>query len=53
MGSPLADRGSDRVHDLGFEIEAEVVARGEVGEPVIADPDAPAFHLVDHSVVER
>ena len=53
MGSPRLEVGRDGLDDLAVEIEPEVVARGEVGEPVVADPDHPAVDLVDHGVGHR
>jgi hypothetical protein len=53
MGSPLLDVCRDRVHDLPVEVETEVVARGEVGEPLVADPDHAPVDLVDHGVRHR
>src|SRR6185312_95003 len=53
MGTPAADLAVDRVHDLGVEVEAEVIAGCVVGQPVVADPDAAAVDLVDDGVVHR
>ena len=36
-----------------IEIEAEVVARREVEQPSVTDPDPPAVLLVDHGVEHR
>src|ERR1700728_4273193 len=33
-----------------MKIEAEIVARGEIAQPLSIDPDAPAVDLVDDSV---
>ena len=52
MPHSLEVRG-DRVDDLAVEVEAEVVARREVEEPAVADPDPPAVLLVDHGVEHR
>ena len=49
---PVEVRG-DRLDDLAVEVEPEVVARGEVGEPVVADPDHAAVDLVDDGVHHR
>ena len=51
--APAAQVLRHGVDDLGVEIEAEVVARGEVGEPLVADPDHAAVDLVDDSVGHR
>ena len=39
--------------DLALEVEPEVVARGEIGQPLVADPDHPAVDLVDDGVGHR
>jgi hypothetical protein len=49
--APAAHLGLDGRGDLGLEVEAEVVAGGEIGEPVVADPDATAVDLLDDRVV--
>src|SRR5207237_3179118 len=43
----------DRIDDLLIEVEAEVVAGCEVGEPLVADADPPAVDLVDDRVEHR
>ena len=45
----LGDRGDH----VGVEVQTEVVARREVRQPVIADPDPPPLLLVDHRVHHR
>ena len=51
---PHASRyAGNRLDDLAVEVEAEVVARREVGEPVVADPDHAAVDLVDDRVHHR
>ena len=53
MRTPRAQRRRDRVDDLWLEVEAEVVARCEVGEPAVADPDHAPVDLVDDGVHHR
>src|SRR5581483_10835296 len=53
MRPPLLEVLGDAVHDRPLEVESEVVAGGEVDEPALADPDAPALDLVDHRVGHR
>ena len=53
VGPPCVEISRDRVDDLAVEVEAEVVAGGEVGEPLIADPDHAPVDLVDHGVHHR
>src|SRR6476659_1186339 len=53
MRAPAIESGLDRIDDLPVEIEAEVVARGEVGEPLIADADHPAVDFLDDRVRHR
>ena len=53
MGAPRVEVGGDRVDDLAVEVEAEVVARREVGQPVVADADHAAVDLVDDRVHHR
>ena len=50
---PTAAGPVDRVDDLRIEVEPQVVAGGEVGQPLVADADPPALDLVDHRVVHR
>ena len=52
VGAPTRHLGRDRVHDLWLEVEAEVVAGGEVRQPRIADADSAAVDLLDDGVVE-
>ena len=51
--APLVEVGRDRVDDLAVEIEAEVVAGREVGQPVVADADHAPVDLVDDRVHHR
>ena len=51
--APRVEVGRDRVDDLAVEVEAEVVAGGEVGQPVVADADHAAVDLVDDGVHHR
>ena len=51
--APSLEVRGDRVDDLAVEVEAEVVARREVGEPVVADADHAAVDLVDDRVHHR
>ena len=51
--SPLLQVRRDRVDDLALEVEAEVVARGEVGEPLVADADHSTVQLVDDGIRHR
>ncbi len=51
--APPLDLCRDRVHDLAVEVEPEVVARREVGQPLVADADPPPVDLVDHGVGHR
>src|SRR3954447_17730352 len=53
MGGPTLERGQHGIDDLAVEIEAQVVARGEVGEPLVADADHAAVDLVDDGVHHR
>src|SRR6478736_9171484 len=53
MCAPAIEGRLDRVDDLPVEIEAKVVAGGEVGEPLVADPDHPAVDFLDDSVRHR
>ena len=50
---PGVEVGRDGVDDLAVEVEAEVVAGGEVGQPVVADADHAAVDLVDDGVHHR
>ena len=51
--APRVEVGGDGVDDLAVEVEAEVVAGGEVGQPVVADADHAAVDLVDDGVHHR
>ena len=53
VGAPRVEVRGDRVDDLAVEVEAEVVARREVGQPVVADADHAAVDLVDDRVHHR
>ena len=50
---PLIQIGGDRLDDLAVEVEAEVVAGGEVGQPVVSDADPAAVDLLDDRVHHR
>src|SRR5262249_41073883 len=43
----------NRLDDLAVEIEAQVVAGREVGEPLLADADHAAVDLVDDGIDHR
>lgn len=51
--TPLGEVLGDRRDDLGLEVEAEVVARREVRQPLIADADPATPLLVDDGVHHR
>ena len=53
VAAPLREVLGDRVEDLLIEVQAQVVARGEVREPVVADPDPASLLLVDDRVEHR
>jgi hypothetical protein len=53
MGSPAGKVLGDAGDDLGVEVEAEVVAGGEVGQPVAGDPDPATVDPVHHRVTHR
>ena len=53
VGAPRVQVRGNRVDDLAIEVEAEVVAGREVGQPLVADPDHAAVDLVDHRVHHR
>jgi hypothetical protein len=53
MGAPAREVGADPANDLLVEIEAEIVAGREVGQPVISDPQHSALDLVHHRVDHR
>jgi hypothetical protein len=50
MAAPAGQVLGDAGQDLGVEVEAEVVAGGEVGQPLAADPDHAPVDLVQHRV---
>src|SRR5262245_4868602 len=50
MRAPLFEVLGDGGDNLAVEVEAEVVAGGEVGQPLVADPDHAAVDLVDDGV---
>ena len=50
VGPPLGQVLGDRVDDLLVEVQAQVVAGGVVGQPVVADPDVAPVDLVDDGV---
>jgi hypothetical protein len=47
---PQAPGRRDAGEDLRVEVEAEVVAGGDVGQPVVTDPDHAPVDLIDHRV---
>src|SRR5206468_2309695 len=51
--SPLFEVRGDRVDDLALEVESEVVAGGEIGEPLIADANHPPVELFDDGIGHR
>ena len=53
MGAPRLEVLGHGVDDLRIEIEPEVVARGEIGEPLVTDADHATVDLVDHGVRHR
>ena len=53
VGAPAAQVLRHGVDDLLVEVEPEVVARREVGEPLVADSDHAAVDLVDDGVGHR
>jgi hypothetical protein len=53
MGAPPLQVGGDRLQHLPVQVEPEVVAGGEVDQPMAADPDAAPAYLVDHGVDQR
>ena len=53
MGAPGLEGRRDRRDDVRLEVEAEVVARREIGEPLLADADHAAVDLVDDCVHHR
>jgi hypothetical protein len=53
MRSPAVEILGDLFDDLAVEVEPEVVARGEVGEPPVADADHPPVDLFDDGIHHR
>src|SRR4051794_17973526 len=51
--APATHFFSNRVSDLRVEVETQVIAGCEVGQPVLPNPDASPTHLVDHGVEHR
>ena len=51
--APGLEIGRDRRDDLGVEVEAEVVAGREVGQPVVADADHAPVDLLDDGIHHR
>jgi hypothetical protein len=52
MGPPAVQVGRDGVDDLAVQIQPQVVAGGEVDQPVPPDPDPAAVDLLDGRVQE-
>jgi hypothetical protein len=50
VGPQLVQVGRDRLDHLAVQVEAEVVAGGEVDQPALADPDPAAVDLLDDRV---
>jgi hypothetical protein len=50
MGPPAVQEGRDRPDHLTVQVQAEVVAGGEVDQPALADPDPAAVDLLDDRV---
>jgi hypothetical protein len=50
VGPPLVQVGRDGLDHLAVQVEAEVVAGGEVDQPALADPDPAAVDLLDDRV---
>ena len=48
-----AFRLAQQLRRVRLQIEAEVVARSEIREPAIANPDHPPVDLVDNCVSHR
>src|SRR5664280_2313842 len=53
VGAPTPEVRHHRLDDLRMQVEAEVVTGSEVAEPVVADPDAAAPHLLDDGIHHR
>jgi len=50
MGPPAGQVGRHLVDHLEVEVETEIVAGGEVDQPVAVDLDPPAVDLLDDRV---
>jgi hypothetical protein len=50
MGPPALQVGGDGLDHLAVQVQAEVVAGGEVDQPAVADPDPAAVDLLDDRV---
>jgi hypothetical protein len=50
VGPPAVQVGRDGLDHLAVQVQAEVVAGGEVDQPAPADPDAAAVDLLDDRV---
>jgi hypothetical protein len=50
VGAPAVQEGRDALDHLAVQVQAQVVARGEVDQPALADPDAAAIDLLDDRV---
>src|SRR5215211_8096018 len=48
--SPSGPEGRDALDHLAVQVQAQVVAGGEVDQPALADPDAAAVDLLDDRV---
>jgi hypothetical protein len=53
MGAPPLQVGRDGLQHVLVQVQPEVVAGGEVDQPMAADPDAAPAYLVDHGVDQR
>ena len=53
MRPPARQILGDGSDDLAIEVKTQVVAGGEVGEPLVADPDHPAVEVIDDSIRHR
>jgi hypothetical protein len=50
VGPPAVQEGRDALDHLAVQVQAQVVAGGEVDQPALADPDAAAVDLLDDRV---
>jgi hypothetical protein len=50
VGPPPVQVGRDGLDHLAVQVEAEVVAGGEVDQPALADPDPAAVDVLDDRV---